>query len=73
MYLYPNIKEIKKKRNQLNLSQYQLSLKAGIAGNAIYRIEAQKITKVHSLRAAEIAKALNCKVSDIFKEVKQNG
>lgn len=68
MYLHPKITEIQKKRLAVGLSQHGLSLKAGLGGQAINRIESGETSSVHPLRAREIAKALDCKVADIFKE-----
>lgn len=58
--------EIKKRRLLLNLNQKQLSLKAGLPCNAIYRIENQKINYTHPIRAKAIAQALGCDVIEIF-------
>lgn len=66
--LIPKIDEIIARRTDKELNQRELSLKAGLPCNAIYRIEAGKTKKTQELRAREIAKALNCKMSDIFLE-----
>ncbi len=66
--LIPKIDEIISRRMAKNWNQSELSLKAGLPCNAIYRIEAGKTKQTQTLRAREIAKALNCKVSDIFLE-----
>lgn len=68
MYLIPKINEIKKRRKHFDLSKHSLSVKAGLGGSAICRIENQTTKKVHYLRAREIAKVLNCDVKDIFEE-----
>ncbi len=70
MYLIPNVEEIKRRRLESGLSQHGLSLKAGLGGQAINRIERGETTTVHPLRAREIAKALQCKVEVIFSELK---
>lgn len=68
MYLIPKINEIKKRRKHFGLSKHSLSIKAGLGGSAICRIENQAIKKVHYLRAREIARVLECEVEDIFEE-----
>ena len=40
MYLTPKVAEIRERRLAANLSQHGLSLKAGLGGQAINRIEA---------------------------------
>lgn len=70
MYLIPKVSEIKARRLAADLSQHGLSKKAGLGGQAINRIESGETTSVHPLRAREIAKALQCKVEDIFTETK---
>lgn len=70
MYLIPKVTEIRERRLAANLSQHGLSLKAGLGGQAINRIERGETITVHSLRAREIAKALHCGVEDIFTEAK---
>ncbi len=67
--LLPKVSEIKERRLNANLSQPQLSNKSGLPDNAIYRIESGKSKTTHPLRAREIAKALRCKIEDIFDEV----
>ena len=68
MFVLPNVDEIIRSRTLTGLSQHQLSLKAGLSGCAINRIENGKTKNIHHLRAEAIAKALRCKVSDIFLE-----
>lgn len=68
MFVLPNVDEIIRRRTLTGLSQHQLSLKAGLSGCAINRIENGKTKNIHHLRAEAIAKALRCKVSDIFLE-----
>ena len=70
MYLIPNIKKIRERRLAANLSQHGLSLKAGLGGQAINRIERGETSAVHPLRAREIARVLGCEVEDIFTETK---
>ena len=53
----------------MNLSQRQLSSKAGLPLNAICRIEKGNNSYVYPIRAKAIAEALGCEIIDIFKEV----
>ncbi len=62
--------ELKKRRIEAGLNKKELSLKAGLPGNAIGRIEKGENERTHPLRAREIAKALHCEVDDIFSEAK---
>lgn len=69
MYVKPKIQEITKIRKELGLSKHQLSLKAGLGNQALSRIERGETKAIHPFRAKAIAKALGCKVNDIFEEV----
>ena len=72
--LTAKVNEIQKRRTAANLSREALSRKAGLPDNAIYRIEKCMSAQTHPLRARAIAKALKCKVTDIFDEPdKQRG
>ncbi|WP_343208078.1 helix-turn-helix transcriptional regulator [Anaerolentibacter hominis] len=62
--------EIKRRRLEAGLNQKQLSQKAGLPANAICRIEKGENEQTHPLRARVIAKALHCKLDDIFYEAK---
>ena len=66
--LIPLVQEIEKRRISLNLKPAQLSVKAGLPKNAIGRIERGESKLTHPLRAKVIAKALGCKVNDIFEK-----
>ena len=69
MYLIPKVAEIRERRLAANLSQHGLSLKAGLGGQAINRIERGETVTVHPLRAREIAKALGLRIfSQVRKE-----
>lgn len=68
MWLVPKVNEIKKRREKCNLSKHSLSLKAGLGGSSICRIENQIMKKVHYLRAREIARVLQCDIKEIFYE-----
>lgn len=70
MFVIPNVAEIRKRRENCGWSQHQLSLQAGLSGCAISRIESEKTKRINHLRAREIARALDCKVEDIFTETK---
>lgn len=70
MFVQPKIEQIKAMRKALGWSQHQLSIKAGLSGCAVCRIESGKTAQIHSLRAKEIAKVLNCNVDDIFTKPK---
>ena len=47
MYLIPIASEIRKKRIDAHLSQHGLSLKAGLGGQAINRIERKELSLIH--------------------------
>ena len=70
MYFIPRVEEIQRRRIATGLSQHRLSQKSGLGGQAINRIERGETSSIHPLRAREIAKALNCKVEDIFTTTK---
>ena len=67
MYLVTDVQELKRRRKAKGLSMKGLSERAGLPGNAVLRIESGSTKRINHLRAREIAKALNCEVSDIFK------
>lgn len=66
----PKITRLSELRKKRGLSRFALSKKAGMGGSALYRIETGITPTVHHLSAAAIAKALQCKVEDVFTEVK---
>lgn len=66
MYLIPLTENIQKRRIEANLSQHGLSLKAGLGGQAINRIERKETMNIHPLRARAIADALGCPLEEIF-------
>lgn len=66
MYLVPIRNKIKERRITANLSQHSLSLKAGLGGQAINRIERMETASIHPLRAKAIADALGCPLEEIF-------
>lgn len=67
--LKPKRVEIRNRRLSLNLSMNKLSHIAGLSSCSIYRIENGIGEYTHPIRAKAIAKALKCKLSDIFEEV----
>ncbi|MEA4941894.1 MAG: helix-turn-helix transcriptional regulator [Oscillibacter sp.] len=70
MYLTTNIQELKKRREAEGLSMKALSKRAGLPDNAVLRIESGTTKRINHLRAREIAKALKCRVNDIFNDEK---
>lgn len=71
MYI-PKRDAIHELREKKALSMNQLSIMAGLSPCSIYRIERGISTFTHPIRAKAIAEALNCKLSDIFMEVKND-
>lgn len=71
MIYKPNTEEIQKLREERGLSRFGLSKKAGMGGSAIYRIETGVTESVHHLSADAIARALSCRVEDIFTPAKR--
>lgn len=69
LMLYPKSEEIKRRREKMQISQRKLCELAGLPNNAIYRIETKESSYTFPIRARAIAKALKCKVADIFEEV----
>lgn len=65
MYM-ANRSEVRRRRIAAGLNQKELSIKAGLPVNAIFRIETGENQKTQFLRAREIARALGCQVHDIF-------
>lgn len=66
MFVTPKVSEIKTRREKMMYSQHQLSVKAGLGGCSISRIESRKTTKIHPLRAKAIAEALGCELEEVF-------
>lgn len=62
----PKREEIKKRRKELGMSKCELSKKAGLPNNAIYRIERGESEFTYPIRAKAIAEALECQIEDIF-------
>lgn len=60
--------KIKECRNELNISQEQLSRKSGVSRTIISGLENGTITVTTTETLLKISKALNKKVSDIFFE-----
>lgn len=57
---------IKKQRKIMKLSQEELAKKSGVSRTIISELETQKKMVTTNTTIEKIAKALNCKVSDIF-------
>ena len=53
MYLIPKVAEIRERRLAANLSQHGLSLKAGLGGQAINRIERGETVTVHQVQGSD--------------------
>lgn len=68
MFMKPKVAEIIKRRIDAGLSKRQLSISAGLGSSSICRIENGITIAIHPLRAKAIAKALGCKVTDIFEK-----
>ena len=60
--------EIEKKRKEKGYSQRKLSSVAGLPINAICRLEKNDYSFTHPIRAKAIARALGCKITEIFEE-----
>ncbi len=70
MFLVTDVQELKRRREAAGLSMKALSKNAGLPGNAVLRIERGETKRINHLRAREIARALDCKVEDIFTDTK---
>ena len=70
MLLRVNAVELQRQREKRNMTPYRLAVEAGLPVNAIYRLEDGTTKMTNHLRAREIAKALHCKVVDIFTKAK---
>lgn len=66
MFLKPKGATIKNRRESLGYSRYALSMKAGLGGNAIKRME-EGLHLVHPLRAKAIAEIFGCDIEEIFE------
>lgn len=67
--LIPKVDEIKRRRLEMGLNRQELSIKAGLPKNAFYRIERGEARYTYPIRARAMAKALHCKLTDIFDDV----
>lgn len=67
--LKPKVEEIKRRRLEMGLNRQELSIKAGLPQNALFRIERGESSYTYPIRARAIAKALHCKLTDIFDDV----
>lgn len=60
--------KIKEKREELKMSQVELSLKSSVSRTIISGLENGSITVTTTETLLKLAKALNTKISDIFLE-----
>lgn len=65
MFVKPKIEEVRRRREAIGWSQHHLSIKAGLSGCAVSRIESGKTTLIHPLRAKALAEALGCNIEEI--------
>ncbi len=70
MLLKVNSVELQIRRRKANMTASRLAVASGLPINAIYRLEDGTTKMTSHLRAREIAKALGCKVDDIFVKPK---
>ena len=66
MFVIPKVEALRQRRIAQGLDMKGLSIKAGLPGNAILRIEKGECARTNHLRAQSIADALGCQVEDIF-------
>lgn len=57
---------VKEKREQLGISQTELSNRSGVNRQTIYLIENGTLNNIESKTMIKIAIALNCDIGDIF-------
>lgn len=57
---------VKEKREQLGISQTELSNRSGVNRQTIYLIENGSLENIESKTMIKIAMALNCDIGDIF-------
>lgn len=70
MLLNVNAAALQRQRENAQMTPYRLAVESGLPVNAIYRLEDGTTKMTNHLRAREIAKALQCKVEDIFNDTK---
>lgn len=58
--------KVKERREELGMSQTELCQKAGVSRQTLSGIEAGKVANVTVKTLQKLAKALSCRVSDIF-------
>lgn len=66
MLLKVKSNELQRRREAAKLTPYKLAVISGLPLNSIYRLENGTTQMTNHLRAREIAKALDCKIEDIF-------
>ena len=57
---------VKKKREELKLTQEELALKSGVSRPTISLIENNLLSNIESKTMLKLATALNCDIGDIF-------
>jgi len=70
MLLKVNAAKLQYQREQAKMSPYKLAMESGLSINSIYRLENGTTKMTNHLRAREIARALDCRVEDIFTDAK---
>lgn len=72
MLLRVNAAELQRQREQAAMTPYKLAKESGLPINSIYRLENGTTKLTNHLRAREIARALDCRMEEIFTEVNHN-
>lgn len=72
MLLRVNATELQRQRERAAMTPYKLAKESGLPINSIYRLENGTTKLTNHLRAREIARALDCRVEEIFTEVNHN-
>lgn len=57
---------VKKKREELKMTQEELALKSGVSRTTISMIENNSLNNIESKTMLKLATALNCDIGDIF-------
>ena len=70
MVLRVNAAELQRQRERAAMTPYKLAKESGLPINSIYRLENGTTKLTNHLRAREIARALDCKVEEIFTDAK---
>lgn len=70
MLLKVNAAALQHQRERAKMTPYKLAKESGLPINSIYRLENGTTKLTNHLRAREIARALDCKVEEIFTDAK---